>query len=230
MSKGELIWIAESDDSCDNRLIEELVNCFMNNPDVVLAFSRSVVIDEKSHLKKVWHTQVGNNYAFMMDGLNFIKYHLKRNNDIANASAAVFRKSVLKNIPKDYMEYNGCGDWLFWIYVCEQGKVCYSPYLMNYFRHHGSNTTSHQDMNGNNDHEILSIIRYLEEMGLCRKRDLVFIKLHRLEFHERWCKFENEKAEQQFKKEWGITPMTYLFWYIQKMIGTFHSQTGRFLW
>ena len=48
LAKGELIWIAESDDYCDANLLETLVPLLQQNPDAALAYCKSVRVDEKN--------------------------------------------------------------------------------------------------------------------------------------------------------------------------------------
>lgn len=38
LAKGKLVWIAESDDSCEPTMLERLVRCFEQHPDLSYAF------------------------------------------------------------------------------------------------------------------------------------------------------------------------------------------------
>ena len=46
LAEGELVWIAESDDSCERMMLERLVHCFEEYPDLSYAFAHSVSVDE----------------------------------------------------------------------------------------------------------------------------------------------------------------------------------------
>ena len=70
LAKGELVWIAESDDCCDNRFLENLVPKF-DNGKVVLAFSRSMQIDDERELG-MYPTQRKINVSFDMGGKKFM--------------------------------------------------------------------------------------------------------------------------------------------------------------
>src|SRR5574344_1878499 len=63
LAKGDLIWIAECDDSCELNMLEELVNTYIKY-NCVFTFARSMVIDSNGakqyisqrHFKKDIHT------------------------------------------------------------------------------------------------------------------------------------------------------------------------------
>ena len=48
-AKGELIWIAESDDKCRPELLEKLVSEFQNNMNLVVAFCKTVFFSDNGH-------------------------------------------------------------------------------------------------------------------------------------------------------------------------------------
>ena len=50
LAKGELIWIAESDDYADERFLEILVPCILLHNNISVAFCRSVLFNRVSSL------------------------------------------------------------------------------------------------------------------------------------------------------------------------------------
>ncbi|MGL4332344.1 MAG: glycosyltransferase family 2 protein, partial [Bacteroidales bacterium] len=50
LAKGDLIWIAESDDCAAPTFLEECVNHLVNNTDTVFCFSESFFVDENSNI------------------------------------------------------------------------------------------------------------------------------------------------------------------------------------
>lgn len=54
LAKGELIWIAESDDIAENTFSENLINGIGLNKSVVLAYSQSSRINAKSQIIGSW--------------------------------------------------------------------------------------------------------------------------------------------------------------------------------
>lgn len=52
LSKGELVWIAESDDKCEPDLLEKLVDGFRKYDNVVVSYCSSKIIDGEGKDKK----------------------------------------------------------------------------------------------------------------------------------------------------------------------------------
>ena len=139
LAKGEIVWIAESDDSCDKSLLETLV-CGYVDHDAVLAFCRSCKYDVKGNKNYYLH-QSKLHDDMVMDGKCFISQYMFERNSVANASSAIFSRQVAMSIDKQYMTMKGNGDWLFWVELMEHGKVVFVTKRLNLFRFHESNTT-----------------------------------------------------------------------------------------
>lgn len=159
LSKGELIWIAESDDSCTPELLTTLVNEFENDSKCVLAFCRSVKIDINNNIIN----ESGLDKDLHMEGQCFIKHYLSRHNYISNASSTIFKKDVLSMIDWSFSTYRGNGDWLVWIEISRLGNVAYVNRPMNYFRIHGTNTTAKLAFNGKGEIESAELYKYLRK-------------------------------------------------------------------
>ena len=67
---------------------------------------------------------------------------------IYNASMTVFRKSVFHQIPNDYQLFRYQGDWLFWAYVCQLGKVVEVCRQLNSLRRHGNEVSARAERSG----------------------------------------------------------------------------------
>ncbi len=135
---GEYIWIAESDDWCENNFLEVLVNAMEQNPDCSMAYAQSVCVDGNKKFK--WQTYHNDNSA-PVDGQAFIRQYMMYKNSIVNASMAIFRRKFVDEIPQDYTSYTYCGDWLFWIELACRGNVYVSKQSLNYFRKHDNDVT-----------------------------------------------------------------------------------------
>lgn len=166
LAKGEYIWIAESDDSCDNRLLEKLVDAITKN-EAVMAFCRSAKYDENGRMSH-YDYQDNLHGSFVMDGLSFIKEYLVENNSVANASGVIFRKEVAIKLNSRYMQMKAAGDWLFWIMLAEKGYVCYLDEGLSYYRHHSTNTTRLSFQSGLDSKERFDIYQYLVKTGLLK--------------------------------------------------------------
>lgn len=152
LAKGDLIWIAESDDVADSVFLEKIVPYF-DDPEVVLVFTDCKIIDEKSELvresnpwihdpsldigtkKKIWK------------GQEFLENYQRYRNFISNASSAVFRKKAMDDIILQKIEgYKYSGDWLFWNHLTLKGKVKFIPESLCSWRSHDASTRSITDL------------------------------------------------------------------------------------
>lgn len=215
LAKGELIWIAESDDCCDNSFLETLVPKF-NDERVVLSFSRSRQICDEGDLG-IYPTQRKMNISFGSDGNKFVENYLSRRNIVVNASSALIRKNSISKIVKDYETYRGCGDWLFWIYIAEQGDVCYEAKCLNYFRQHLSNSTSKLYRSGRSSREVHQIYLYLSQKGYLKGLRKPWFRVSRLASYMSLESFDNKEAQQSVLGEWNFSFSDYLLaWLLKK--------------
>ncbi len=159
LAKGELIWIAESDDKCEKELLETLVSFFEKDSMCVLAYTESVFYkDDGTTQYFCVKTE-----SEIMDGKEFIAERMAIGNAIVNASSAVFKKSVALNIDKQYIDFKGAGDRLFWIEIAELGKVGVDYHKLNYFRIHDNNSTKRNYYEGINQREDIIILNYIRK-------------------------------------------------------------------
>lgn len=172
LAQGEYIWIAESDDWADSLFLKDLINFIGNNKSVSIAFSGSTKVFSNKQVPALIHSE-----STMFDGKLFVKKFMLFENSICNASAVIFRKDCLKSISIDYQDFKGSGDYLFWIYLCQQGSVAYVNKPLNYFRQHESNTTSSCIYNGTMFVENYVIHQYLAKEGYISKLAQVYISL-----------------------------------------------------
>lgn len=120
MATGDFVWIAESDDLAEPNFIETLMYGFLDNNDVVLAYSGVRVVD--ASMKTIGLINDGGNRE-LLEGKKFIRRRLYYDNSIFNCSSVIFKKSAIMNVPTNYTSYRGCGDWLLYIEVIKQGFV-----------------------------------------------------------------------------------------------------------
>ena len=159
LAKGDVVWIAESDDSCETTMLETLVRGYVEH-DAVLAFCRSCRYDVDGG-KSLYVLQKFLPSDMVMSGREFISNYMVQYNAVANASSAIFNRNVAMSIDKQYMSMRGEGDWLFWIELMEQGNVCFYDNEMNFFRFHTTNTTDFLLVRGIGDIEHKKIFNYL---------------------------------------------------------------------
>lgn len=158
LAKGEYIWIAESDDSCDDKLLESLVTLLDKNPDASVAFGKSVAFNEDGLWNPIGYQGKEN---LILSGHQFIHDRMRSGTGILNASAAVFRKNKLVQVKGLYRDFKGSGDRMFWIEMAEQGDVAYACTGLNKYRMHHSNSTKKFGATGINQREDKKILDYL---------------------------------------------------------------------
>lgn len=142
-AKGEYIWIAESDDMCDELFLEKMIEKFKLNNSLVLAYAQSARMNSKNEKTGSWKTWTDSmkygdifNESFEMNGIEFIKKFMLFKNVIPNASGVVFRKDVYSSVlgALPYLKTNG--DWDIWIKILSKGDVYFCADELNYFRYH----------------------------------------------------------------------------------------------
>ncbi|MBF4507141.1 glycosyltransferase [Flavobacterium sp. JLP] len=147
LAKGELIWIAESDDFCELNFLEELVKPFLDDKEVVLSYCQSNKVDGNNNVTGNWitHTQSLDSQNFFlknftMQGNSFIAKYLINRNVIPNAGAVVFKKTAIKD--DSYLtinpEFRYCGDWMFYFKLITNFKIAFTAKSLNNFRYHSS--------------------------------------------------------------------------------------------
>ena len=158
LSKGELIWIAESDDACKETFLDSLVEQFDNNKNLSFAYSDSLIIDESNVVTTVKVQESGS--ILFYDGIEYIKTHLGIGKTIDNASCVLFKKENALNVNRMYMDFKGGGDYMFWVLMAELGSVAHVQKPLNMNRRHSANVTKKLLKNGNNFKELRKIYEY----------------------------------------------------------------------
>lgn len=166
LAKGNYIWIAESDDFCENSFLEVAVfNLTKNNCDLFYCMSKQV--DSAGQILnnlEWWYKDLHKNRwksSYISTSSEELRNYLIKKNTIVNASAVVFRKNELVNgFLSNIVDFKYCGDWLFWLqYLHKSSKISYSQKTINYFRTH-SNTTRSGNIQKRND-EISLIYKWI---------------------------------------------------------------------
>lgn len=163
LAKGNLIWIAESDDKTAPSFLEKHVLRFLENPQLSLAFSRSWLFNDEGKTMTMDTEGLKEN---IYDGKEFIRRFMSQGCVMLNASSCVFSKYAFCKIEDRYSSFKASGDYMFWTEICEQGDVAVVEERLNYFRnHHGNNTTSKSFDLGINQMERKIILDYMLNNG-----------------------------------------------------------------
>ena len=205
LAKGELIWIAESDDSCSSYLLKSLVDEFNKDENLVLAYSLSMFIDEHGNSRKP-----ANNVrkTIHLDGKDYIQRYMEFGNHIKNASCALFKKDVALKINNIYTQYKGSGDRMFWILIAEQGRVAIVDQLLNYFRRYSYTTTSKLTLDGTNHREEMMTYNYLCSRGLLDRLHQYFLRAYNKNEILK-IKYKSKEIESEIRNLWNVPNTKY---------------------
>ncbi|MEB3235089.1 MAG: glycosyltransferase [Cyanobacteriota bacterium] len=146
-ARGTIIWIAESDDSCDEEFLEKLVPHFRQD-SVLVAFANTIFINANGEQRwslSEYLADSGLNlkHRFRLSSHDMVNKIWHRKNIIPNVSGCLFRAANAYSIFNEIRSLNltVCGDWIFYLHVSMGGHVSYEPYVFNYYRQHDSNTS-----------------------------------------------------------------------------------------
>ncbi|MBC8084976.1 MAG: glycosyltransferase [Hymenobacter sp.] len=141
---GTYVWIAESDDAAEPALLARLVECLEANPNAVMAYCQSRLIDAQGKpegLALLLEDGLGS-ASFCRSGNELVEKYMPITNIVANASAVLMRRSALASVGPAPEDMRLAGDWLFWIRLMLEGQVCYLAEPLNLFRTHAQNVRS----------------------------------------------------------------------------------------
>lgn len=151
-AESDLIWIAESDDSCHPGLLESLVASFEDR-NVRLGYVKSVPVDapgnvlgnyEALYLNRIQPGRWGSSYvATDHEEANL---GLGIANCIPNASSMMFRRfDPEPEFVRQLTTMRMCGDWYFYLRAMRGGLIAYNALPYNYHRRHSNTVTSRME-------------------------------------------------------------------------------------
>ena len=137
---GDLVWIAESDDSSCPRFLERMAATFID-PDIGVAYCDSEVIGTDGEI-------LSSTYRFYTDSLSETKWlagyvetgpreiakALAIKNTIPNVSAVLFRRAALNESLSAANGFRYCGDWAIYVACLRKGKIAFCPRALNKHR------------------------------------------------------------------------------------------------
>mgnify|MGYP004580689529 FL=1 len=141
---GDVIWIAEADDSAENNFVEELIKPF-DDPEVLLSYCESARIDGENNLIREKSDDLYDmcrtgewNKSYIWSGKEENIYHLAVTNTILNVSSVMWRKKDYTEIFAKAGEFKVAGDWYIYYNILKNGKISWNAKPLNYYRKHGS--------------------------------------------------------------------------------------------
>ena len=140
---ADILWIAESDDICENNFLQHMLPK-MVNAAVMLSYCQSYCMGGEKHnaltyVDMGYYDSLGrdrwyNDYT--IKGSEEITQFLAVYNTIPNVSSVLIRNVALDLALDDIQHLTISGDWLFYIKHSEGGKVAYLAQPLNYHRVH----------------------------------------------------------------------------------------------
>lgn len=181
LAKGELVWIAESDDKCLPTLLDKLVGQFVKDENLALAFCKTVAFDDNGKEERLDPIPLSKSKTF--GSTEFISHHMIHGCPIINASACLFKKEIALRIDKLYNEFRGAGDRMFWTEISEFGDVAVVNEWLNYMRLHQSNSTKKYNHDGTNQREDKRVLDYIHDKGYISAKIYQELKHHYVKIH-----------------------------------------------
>lgn len=180
LAQGRYVWIAESDDWCEPTFLETLLAGLHSDPDCVLAYCQAYFVGPDGSLN--WQSRA-DRLAETLDGREFIRRQMAPTS-IYNASMALWRRDLYTQVPRDYLDYRFCGDWLFWIGLARLGKVHISGRLLDYYRQHTNNVSTGVYRSGLNFVEEMRVANWMFDEGLLGDRE--YAAFFKKKYREYW--------------------------------------------
>ena len=181
LARGQYVWIAESDDYADARLLERLVALLDSDPAVTYAYCRSWRVTEGdqrdgfgdfylTHLDPSrWTTD------YCAHGRDECRDYLIQQNTVPNASGVVFRREIYERVGGADESLRLCGDWKLWAAMVLTGKVAYVAEPLNFFRFHEASVRSKSIYDARDVAERLQVVRWI--LGQVTPTDAIRKKL-----------------------------------------------------
>ena len=148
-ASGDYIWIAEADDVARKDFLKEVMRGFLEDPEVVLAYSESAIINKQGimvmpNFRRSRDKERTGHFAksYIRSGKQEIEEIMAIRCTIPNVSAVVFKNTpeLLKYL-KQAEEFEQVGDWYLYVRLLDGGKIFYNRKSLNLFRIHKGSAT-----------------------------------------------------------------------------------------
>lgn len=178
LARGKYIWIAESDDYADEKLLETLVGTLERDERLSFAYCRSWRVTGDGRVDGLgdWYLEDIDatlwRSDFCMDGRGFCRQYLAQSPVVCNAGAAVFRKAVYEATGGADESLRLCGDWKLWAALALKGDVAFVSQPLNYFRYHAASVRGKSVRDALDVTEKLQVIRWILDRSSAEGVDL----------------------------------------------------------
>jgi glycosyltransferase involved in cell wall biosynthesis len=179
LAKGKYVWIAESDDYADERLLERLVEILEGDENITLAYCRSWRVTQDDQLKGFEDAYLqhrgshGWDADFCVEGQQECRGYFLFLNSVPNASAVVFRRVAYERVGGADESMVLCGDWKLWAAMALAGRIAYTTRPLNYYRSHEGSLRSKTARRSLSVLESLQVVRWILDRVILSEAELV---------------------------------------------------------
>ena len=138
LARGEWVWIAESDDYCENTFLKTLLKLAEAKQNVGIAFANSYWVDDGGLVGEELSIY---KESFFREGTDEVK-ELSKHCTIQNASSCIIKRGHALQAVQGLSKYKACGDWIFYTRVLQNSNLVYINSKLNYFRWYHNNVSS----------------------------------------------------------------------------------------
>ena len=167
LARGEYVWIAESDDYADERLLEKLVARLDSEPSAAFSYCRSWLVSAEGEISGFLDSYLTDldplrwTADFWADGREECQNYLVHRNTVQNASAVLFRREVYERVGGADESLVLCGDWKLWAAMALMGRIAYLGEPLNYNRYHDTSVRVKSQRLGVDTAEYLEVVRWI---------------------------------------------------------------------
>ncbi|NKC32082.1 glycosyltransferase family 2 protein [Falsiroseomonas selenitidurans] len=179
MAGGDLVWIAEADDTAHPEFLRRMAGRLEGAADAVLAFCDSQQIDEGGRVThpdyKAYYADLGDTFLQQDEHFAapaFLAEVLCPRNLILNLSSVLWRRdallAALRRLAPEAAHYRLCADWRLYVEACAPGgAVHYVVESLNRHRRHAGTITTRTD----HGRHLQETLRVFETMLRFQGRD-----------------------------------------------------------
>jgi glycosyltransferase involved in cell wall biosynthesis len=168
-AKGEYVWIAESDDSADERLLAKLVAQLDQHPTVGIAYCQSLNVDESNNIlssRENWTADLDEQRwkkDFVNNGKDECSRYLIRKNTIPNASAVLIRRTIYQRVGGADENMKICGDWMMWGKILLVSDIAFVAEPLNRYRSHHNTVRNNTEIGGLGLEEFIQVMHHISQ-------------------------------------------------------------------
>ncbi|MBU3676491.1 MAG: glycosyltransferase [Chitinophagaceae bacterium] len=145
LASKQWIWIAETDDACHTQFLQRVLGAAIEN-NSHFAYTQSFYVDEQGvpHFSDFVRMNKFKSDYFNVDftkpGIELVQHFFSKTNCIPNASAVIFKSSLIQTVGYANEAFYFTGDWEYWIRLLANSRVSFVAEELNYFRFHAATT------------------------------------------------------------------------------------------